>query len=137
MASRARAYQMIESVEVRQSVELSPMGLKITNERQARALKDVPESEREEVLKRAAETGTVTAKSITEAAKEHAATNGHAKPAKEERPRRARLILPPAHPPARPDAWCESSLRRRGTSRRVGSGLSSRGRRTEGRIARG
>ena len=64
-------------------------GSHLTNERQARALKEVPESEREEVLKRAAETGAVTAKSITEAAKEHAATNGTAKqekPAKEEKP---------------------------------------------------
>ncbi len=66
--ARAHAYRMIEGAEVKASLETRPIGLTLTNEGQARALKDVPEAEREEVLKAAAETGAVTGKSITEAA---------------------------------------------------------------------
>jgi hypothetical protein len=64
---RARAYQLIEASEVK--LGLAPVSAeRLTNEGQARALSAVPEPEREEVLNRAAETGRVTAKSITEAA---------------------------------------------------------------------
>jgi len=50
--SRSRAYRLIEAAEVKAGIAMSPMGNSVTNERQARALNDVPESEREEVLKR-------------------------------------------------------------------------------------
>jgi len=51
-----------------------PVGNTITTERQARALAAVPEERREEVLSKAAESGSVTAKSITEAARDSDAT---------------------------------------------------------------
>ncbi len=76
----------MEAAEIKASLKTSPMGEVLKNERQARALAPVPEAEREEVLKAAAETGAVTAKSITEAAQAHAATNGTPKPAKPEAP---------------------------------------------------
>lgn len=66
---RAHAYRLIEAAEVK----LSPMGDKIANERQARALASVPEPEREAVLEQAAEKAAaenrdLTARDITEAA---------------------------------------------------------------------
>ncbi len=51
--SRSRAHRLIEAAEVKASVEMSHMGLKISNERQARALKDVPEEERDGVWRHA------------------------------------------------------------------------------------
>jgi hypothetical protein len=71
---RRQAYRLIESVEVKESVALSPIGDKIQNESQARALSVVPQSERSEVLEEAAKTGAVTAKSITEAAEKATGT---------------------------------------------------------------
>lgn len=67
---RAHAYRLIGFAEVKASVQMSPMGDKIQNERQARALKPVPVEQRAEVVERAAEKGEVTAKTITEAARE-------------------------------------------------------------------
>lgn len=81
----AHAYRLIEAAEVKESLQTSPMGEVLKNERQVRALKAVPAAEREEVLKAAAETGAVTAKSITEVAKQHAESKP-AKPAKPEKP---------------------------------------------------
>lgn len=62
---RAHANRMIEAARV---VELSPMGDKIANERQARELAKVPPEKHREVLEKAKETGAVTAKSIAKAA---------------------------------------------------------------------
>lgn len=65
-----QAYALIKAVGVRESIEPSAMAERITNERQARALAPVPVEQREEVIEKAAEKGPVTAKAITEAAKE-------------------------------------------------------------------
>jgi hypothetical protein len=65
---RRQAYRLIEAAEVKESIDLCPIGHKIQNEGQARALAFVPESERATVLEEAAKSGAVTAKSITEAA---------------------------------------------------------------------
>lgn len=81
---RAHAYRLIGFAEVKASVELSPMGDKIQNERQARALAPVPVEQREEVIEKAAEKGPVTAKAITEAAQEVVKAEP-AKAAKEEK----------------------------------------------------
>lgn len=72
----SQAYRLIEAAEVKESLETSPIGDKLTNEGQARALALVPPEDRAEVLEKASESGPVTAKSITEAARK----------AKEERP---------------------------------------------------
>lgn len=64
--ARAHAYRLIESAEIK----MSPVGDKIQNERQARAISAVPESEREAVMQRVVESGPVTAKAIAAAAKE-------------------------------------------------------------------
>jgi hypothetical protein len=61
---RAQAYRLIEAAGVKESVQLSPIGDKLINEGQARALALVPEEKRAEVLEKAAEDGVVTAKSI-------------------------------------------------------------------------
>jgi hypothetical protein len=65
---RAHAYRLIGFAEVKSTIEMSPMGDKITNERQARALTPVPEEKRVEVLEETAKTGPVTAQRITETA---------------------------------------------------------------------
>lgn len=61
---RAHAYRMIAAAEIK----MSPVGDKITNERQARAIAQVPENDRPAVLKLAAKTGEITAQAITVAA---------------------------------------------------------------------
>jgi hypothetical protein len=65
-----RAYRLIEAAAVKESVAMSPIGDKLTNEGQARALSIVPPQERAEVLEAASAKGEVTAKTITEAARE-------------------------------------------------------------------
>lgn len=67
---RAHAYRLIGFAEVKASVQMSPMGDKLENERQARALAPVPEEKRLEVLETVAAKGPVTAKAITEVAKQ-------------------------------------------------------------------
>lgn len=76
---RAHAYRLIEAVAVKASV-LSPIGDKVTNEGQARALAPVPVEQREEVLTKVAESGPVTAKAITQVAQ--VAARPSAKPEK-------------------------------------------------------
>lgn len=63
-----RAYQLIEAAEVKASLKNVQHVAHLENPRQAAALAAVPEEDRETVLETAAETGKVTAKSITEAA---------------------------------------------------------------------
>lgn len=65
-----QAYALISAIQVKESLEPSAMAERITNERQARALKSVPVEQRAEVVEKAAEKGAVTAKAITEAARE-------------------------------------------------------------------
>lgn len=67
---RAHAYRLIGFAEVKETIQMSPMGDKIQNERQASALAPVPVGQREEVIEKAAEKGPVTAKTITEAVRE-------------------------------------------------------------------
>ncbi|HEX2879854.1 MAG TPA: hypothetical protein VHO25_10020 [Polyangiaceae bacterium] len=81
---RAHAYRLIGFAEVKASIQMSPMGDKITNERQARALAPVPEEKRVEVLEEVAEKGTVTAKAITEVAERVTAKSAEPK-AKEQK----------------------------------------------------
>lgn len=64
---RAQAYRLIETSKIKES--LSPMGDKIVNERQVRALAAVPTEHRETVIAEVAAKGPVTAKAITVAAK--------------------------------------------------------------------
>lgn len=64
---RGRAYQLLDAQEVMES--LGEMSTIVDNEGQARALKKVPLKKRKAVVRAAAATGTVTAKSITAAAK--------------------------------------------------------------------
>ena len=71
---RAHAYRLIEFAEVKATVQMSPIGDKLVHESQARALGSVPAENRVAVLTQAAETGSVTAKGITEAAQ---GGNGH------------------------------------------------------------
>lgn len=66
--SRAYAYRLIESGDVKASVAMSPIGDKLVKESQARALAMVPQEKRVEVLTRAARSGPITAKRITAAA---------------------------------------------------------------------
>lgn len=65
---RAHAYRLIGFAEVKATIEMSPIGDKVTRESQARALAPVPEEKRVEVLEETAKTGPVTAKRITETA---------------------------------------------------------------------
>ena len=67
---RTYAHRLIEAVDIKASVEMLPIGNKITRESQARALKPVPAEERAEVLETVAERGPVTAKAIKEVASE-------------------------------------------------------------------
>ncbi|MDE2103840.1 MAG: hypothetical protein KGL39_41770 [Patescibacteria group bacterium] len=62
---RAHAYRLIEASEMK----MSPIGDKIETESQARALAKVPAESRPEVMKAVVESGEVTAKAITVAAK--------------------------------------------------------------------
>ena len=62
---KSQVYRLIESAA---TVKTSPMGDKITSERQARALKNVPPEKHEAVLKAASASGPATAKKITAAA---------------------------------------------------------------------
>lgn len=66
---RSRAYQLIEAAQVKEAL---PPGLSkiLDNDAQARALAPVPIEQRAEVLEKVVERGTVTAKAITEAARE-------------------------------------------------------------------
>lgn len=64
-----QAYRLIDAANLVKSVKtLSPIGERIVNEGQARALATVPETERVEVLMETVKTGKVTAKRITEVA---------------------------------------------------------------------
>lgn len=63
---KAHAYRLIASAEIKKS----PIGDKISNERQARAISKVPEERREEVVSLAEKSGNITAQSIAEAAAE-------------------------------------------------------------------
>jgi len=65
---KSHSYRLIEAAEVKASINKSPIGDKITNEAQARALADVPEEQRVEVVREAAKSGEVTAASIEAAA---------------------------------------------------------------------
>jgi hypothetical protein len=84
----SQAYRLIEAVEIKESLNSSPVGDKIQNERQARALKPVPVEQRAQVVEKAAEKGPVTARAITEAAIEVAAPKPEplAKKAEEKKP---------------------------------------------------
>lgn len=62
--ARAHAYRLIEFVEIK----MSPIGDKIENEAQARAIAKVPKKKRKKVLLDAEKNGEITAASITEAA---------------------------------------------------------------------
>lgn len=66
--TRQRAYQLIDSADVVASLPPSVSTMVVT-ERAARALQDVPEAQRAEVVERAAETGHVNGASITQAAR--------------------------------------------------------------------
>lgn len=70
--SERQVYRMLEAVSVRNSVIDCPIGQsvaqKLTNEAQARELAKVPAGKRGEVLKKAAQSGHVTAASIKQAA---------------------------------------------------------------------
>lgn len=66
----SHAYGLIEAVKVKASIQTSAIADKITNEGQARALSAVPVEQREKVLTEVAERGPVTAKAITQAAKQ-------------------------------------------------------------------
>lgn len=65
---KSQAYRMIEAAQVKESVKMSPIGDKLVNEGQARALSEVAPSSRERVLTEANRVGPITAKSITKAA---------------------------------------------------------------------
>lgn len=64
---KSHAYRLIGAAAVAQT---SPIGGQIINERQARALGKAPAAIRAEIMLEAAKTGTLTAKSITEAINE-------------------------------------------------------------------
>lgn len=72
---RAHAYRLMEFVEVKDSLKMSPMGDKIQTERQARALAPVAIHQREEVVKKASENGG-SAQAIMSAAKTITTENG-------------------------------------------------------------
>jgi ribosomal protein S7 len=69
---------LIEAANVKESLEMSPIGDKITNESQARELAKVPEGKREKVIKQIVKDGDlVTAETIKEKAAEIVgSTNG-------------------------------------------------------------
>ncbi len=60
---RAYAYRLIESAEIK----MSPIGDKITNERQARAIAKVPAADRESILTLAGQNGRISSESISKA----------------------------------------------------------------------
>ena len=64
--ARNYAYRLMESAEIK----MLPIGNKIQNEAQARAIAAVPETAREEVMARVVSAGPVTANAIAAAAKE-------------------------------------------------------------------
>lgn len=66
--SRTYVGRLIDALSTKASVASVPIGTKLTNEAQARALAAVPETSRALILTRAAAVGPVTARSITEAA---------------------------------------------------------------------
>jgi hypothetical protein len=66
----SQAYRLIEAANVKEGLKTSPMGDKITNERQARALAEAPPEKRVEVLETVVNTGPVTAKRIAQAVAE-------------------------------------------------------------------
>jgi hypothetical protein len=66
--TKQRFYQLLDFDKIKKSLPARSQPL-VDSERQARALKDIPEDKRAEVLEEAAKSGKVTAKSITEAAK--------------------------------------------------------------------
>lgn len=68
---RQRAYQLIKAVEVKKSLPAAAADV-VTNARQAAALASVPEEKRAEVITEVAESGSVTAKRISEAASKKA-----------------------------------------------------------------
>lgn len=70
---RSYAHRLIEAADVKESVKTLPIGNKLTHESQARALAPVPVEKREEVLTKTSERGPVTARTITETAKQIAA----------------------------------------------------------------
>lgn len=71
---RAHAYRLIEAVETKARVDkMSPVGDKITNERQLRELAKVPESAIQTVLDKVVEQSQETGKPITAAAIKEAA----------------------------------------------------------------
>jgi hypothetical protein len=86
---RAHAYRLIGFAEVKESIKMSPIGDKIKRESQARALAPVSEEKRVEVMEKVAEKGPVTAKAITEAAREVVSPKPEppVKSSKEERPK--------------------------------------------------
>lgn len=65
-----RAYQLSEAAEVVSQIKASNVnhGSQITNERQARALADIPAEKRSEVMEKASARGKVTARAIKQAA---------------------------------------------------------------------
>lgn len=67
---KSHAYRLIDAAGVKASVQSSPIGDTVQNEAQARALKDVPEEKRAEVMEAAAKAtdGNVTAAAIKTAA---------------------------------------------------------------------
>lgn len=65
--SRRRAYQLIEAAEVKESLP-AKASAKIVNESQARALIDVPESQRAAVISEASKNGPLTAQSLEDSA---------------------------------------------------------------------
>jgi hypothetical protein len=67
---RTYAYRLLKAADIKESVKNVANGDILANEAQLRALGAVPEERREEVLSKAAESGPVTAKSITEAAQD-------------------------------------------------------------------
>jgi hypothetical protein len=64
----SQAYRLIEAADVKESLKTSPIGDKLRNEQQARALALVPLEKRAEVLEEASKDGPATARKITEAA---------------------------------------------------------------------
>lgn len=64
--SRGQAYRLIEAATVKESLP-PKLSEKITNERQARALADVPPEDRAAVIKAAEKSGDITGESISQA----------------------------------------------------------------------
>ena len=68
MIGKSHAYRLMDAADVKESVKGYPVAKKLTNERQARALSDVPESKRLKVLTVADKDGDVSADGIAKAA---------------------------------------------------------------------